>query len=502
MTVFLGTDSPQRRPQTAAVTPGPRPVQQHRAGRLERRGVDLVPPPQRRSSPREFLWIWHSAQFSFGTVVLGALPIVFGLSWWATVSAVLLGLLLGTLIFAPLVCFGKRTGTNDPISSGAHFGVRGRVLGNLITVLVAIGFFAIAIWTGATAMLVAGQRLLGTPTGEAALAVAMSLLAAVVAAVAVYGHDILLATYKLMTVIGAVVLVALLVVLAPQFDPGYTGGSYVLGDFWRTWLLTVSFAATLPISYSTFQGDYSRYLTPHVGDRAAIAWNGVAMYSSSAVALLVGAYVTTVLPDPTQAWVSGVAAVVPAWFAAVVVLFGLVGTVPQGALCLYAAGLSANSVFWRASRAVTTLAVSLLGVVALYLGAIVYDAVDSLSAFVLMLLVVISPWSAIMLVGLVSHRGRYEPLELHTFAVPGRRGRYWYTHGVNPRAFGAFLAAVALGVLFVDNPLYTGPLATLTGGVDLSWLVSFTSAAVLFAALEGRRARRPRLSSQSQGNTR
>lgn len=463
-----------------AIRPDPTPTGADRAGRVEHRGIDMVPPEQRHSSVREFLWIWHSAQFSLGIVVLGALPITFGLGWWASVNAVLLGLLLGTAVFAPLVRFGKRTGTNDPISSGAHFGVRGRMIANLITAVVALGFYAIAVWTGASAMLVAGQRLLGTPTDAAALAVAIPLVAGSVAVVAVYGHRTLLATYKLMTFVGGAVLLALVLVLIPRFDPGYTGGPYVLDGFWPTWLLAVSFAATLPISYSTFQGDYSRYLRPEISDRSAMLWTGVSMYTSNAAALLVGAYVTTVLADPGQPWVIGVAAVVPTWFIAVVVLFGLVGTVPQGGLCLYAAGLSANSVFWRSSRAATTLVMSVLGTVVLYLGAIAYDAIDSISAFVLVLLVLVSPWAAIMLVGFTLQRGHYDPLDLHTFTTPHRRGRYWYTRGVNPRAICAFVPAVALGLLFVDNPLYVGPLAELTGGIDLSWVVPFAVAALLY----------------------
>src|SRR5689334_10010527 len=105
---------------------------------VETRGVDLVPDAERTSSPREFLWIWNSAQFSLGTVVLGSVPVAFGLGWWASISSLLLGLLIGTVVVTPLVRFGKATGANDPVSSGAHFGVRGRLIGNVITVCTAI----------------------------------------------------------------------------------------------------------------------------------------------------------------------------------------------------------------------------------------------------------------------------------------------------------------------------------------------------------------------------
>ncbi|MFC0861226.1 purine-cytosine permease family protein [Sphaerimonospora cavernae] len=451
--------------------------------RVEAHGVGRIPEAERTASAREFLWIWHSAQFSLGTVVLGSVPITFGLSWAASAGAILVGLLIGTAVFAPLVLFGKRTGANDPVSSGAHFGVRGRIVANVITIVVAIGFFSIAVWTGATAVLAAGQRILGTPTGPGALAVAMPLVALAVVVVAVYGYGALLATYKAMTVLGGLVLLALVMVLLPDFAPSGGGGEYALGDFWRTWLLAVSFSATLPISYSTFQGDYSRYLAPGVRDRTAVAYNAVAMYLSNALALITGAYVTTILKDETVPWNMGVADAVPHWFAAVVIVFGFAGTLPQAALCLYAAGLSANSILWRLPRAAGTWLMSLLGVAVLYLGAIVFDAVESISAFVLILLVLVSPWTAVMLVGFAARRGRYEPDELYGFAHPDRRGRYWYLAGINPRALGAFVPAVLLGLLFVSNTLYTGPLAGLAGGVDLSCLVPFCTAALLYFVL-------------------
>lgn len=449
---------------------------------VETHGVDLIPEVERTSSPREFLWIWNSAQFSLGTVVLGSVPVAFGLGWWAAISSLLIGLLIGTAIVAPLVRFGKATGANDPVSSGAHFGVRGRVIANVITVCAAIGFFSIAVWTGATAILFAGNRLLGTPTGATALAVVAPAVAVVVVLVAVYGHAILLATYRIMTVVGGAVLLGLVLVLLPKFDPGYAGGTYVLGDFTRTWLLAVTFSATVPISYSTFQGDYSRYLPRSVSDRSAVWWNGFAMYLSNAIALGVGAFVTTLLTDPGTPWIIGVAGVVPAWFAIIVVAYGLAGTLPQGGLCIYAAGLSAQSIFWRWSRPLATVVVSVVGVGALYVGAVVHNAIDSISAFVLILLVFVAPWAAIMLAGYRRSGGRYAAQDLLAF-TSGTGGRYWYTGGFDLRAIGAFVPAVLLGLLFVGNTIYTGPLAGLAGGIDLSAVVPFVTAVVLYEAL-------------------
>ncbi|MFI9814241.1 purine-cytosine permease family protein [Saccharothrix variisporea] len=428
-------------------------------------GHELVDPAERTTRPHEFLWIWHSAQFSFGVVVLGSVPVSFGLGWWGSVTSALVGLLIGTLVFAPLARFGMRTGATDAVSSAAHFGVRGRLVTTLITLCVAIGFFAIAVWTGATAVVAALQRLVGW--GD--LVVVVPPVALAVVLVAIFGYRALLTTYKTVTVIGGLVLAGLVVALSPGFDAGISGEP-ILGDFWRTWLLGVSFGVTVPITYATLQGDYSRHLRPGTTDRQAVWWNGVGMFLSNAIALLIGIMASTMITDHSVPWVIGLTDTVPSWFTAFVIVFGFFGTLPQGALCVYAAGVTANSLFRRASRVTCTAVVAVIGVLVLYLGAVVYDAIDSISTFILFLLLLIAPWSAIMLVGFARSGGRYVPEELLG------RGRYWFAGGFDPRAFAAFLPAVALGFAFANNSVYVGPLADLAGGVDLSCVVPFAFA--------------------------
>ncbi|MER8182933.1 cytosine permease [Kitasatospora sp. NPDC094015] len=451
-----------------------------RGPQVEQHGIDPIPESERTSTPGEFGWIWSSAQFCFGTVVLGALPVSYGLGWWAACTAILAGVAVGTLMLLPLVRFGLRTGLNDPMASGAHFGVRGRTLGNLITIVVAIGFFAISVWTGGTAVMVAAHQLIGTPVGRGPLALAMPAAAVAVVLVAVLGHNALVRTYKATAVLGGLMLLFLVVVLAPGFDPGYQGGQLALGSQGTTWLLAATASAAAPLSYATFQGDYSRYMSGRRGDRPVLLWAGGSMFLTCAVALLVGAFVTTFFAtDPL--WLQGLTDAVPGWSVPVIVVFGLVGTLPQGGLCLYAAGLSVNSLFWRTSRATATLVVAVPSILALYLGAVVYDAMDSMSAFVSLVLTAVAPWAAVLIAGYLLHRGRYHPAELAPADAPA--GRYWYTRGLNPRAVAAFLVGAVLGVLWVNNPLYVGPLAELTAGVDLSLPVSFGAAALVYTLL-------------------
>ena len=57
--------------------------------------------------------------------------------------------------------FGPRTGTNNPVSSGAHFGVVGRLIGTFLEASASLAFAALSIWTGGDALVAALDRFFG-----------------------------------------------------------------------------------------------------------------------------------------------------------------------------------------------------------------------------------------------------------------------------------------------------------------------------------------------------
>ena len=64
-------------------------------------------------------------------------PILFGLSFWQGLAATVLGLVAGALLLAPMALFGPANGTNNAVSSSAHLGVHGRVVGSFLSLLTA-----------------------------------------------------------------------------------------------------------------------------------------------------------------------------------------------------------------------------------------------------------------------------------------------------------------------------------------------------------------------------
>jgi purine-cytosine permease-like protein len=168
-----------------------------------------------------------------------------------------------------------------------------------------------------------------------------------------------------------------------------------------------------------------------------------------------------------------------------ILLIGLAGGVGQGVLNLYASGLDLEALAPRLKRVHTTLITSVAAVILLYVGTFAFNAVDSITAMTLVLNGLAAPWVVINLVGfLLARRGRYDPGDLQAFNQGRRGGRYWFTGGWNLRAMAAWAAGSAFGLLAVQTELYTGPLANVAGGVDLSLLGSgLIAGAVYIAAL-------------------
>jgi purine-cytosine permease-like protein len=448
-------------------------------GRVEARGVDFIPEAERQSKPANLTWVYIGGQFTFGTIVLGSLPVAFGLSWWSSVSAILLGVLLGSILVGPMAMFGPRTGTNGPVSSGAHFGVVGRIVGSFLALLGSVGFFALSVWTAGQAAVGASDKLFGLPQTDLTLGVAYALIVLITILIGVYGHATVVSAQKFLIPVVGIVLLVGVVVLADKFDAGYSGGEYALGGYWATWALGFTVALSLPLSYGPFVNDFARYISPrrYSAQATAIALT-VGQFIGCSVAMLFAAYTATMI-SPEVDWVTGLVEISPTAYMLPLLLVALLGALGQGALCTYSTGLDLSSIVPAIKRVPATLIVGALALTFVLLGSLVWNAIESVSAFVLILVALYTPWIAIMVIGYVLCRGQYRPDDLQVFNRGERGGIYWFTAGWNWRALVAWLAGSVVGVLFIHTSLVTGPFAESVNGVDLS----FISAAVVGGGL-------------------
>ncbi|WP_035850842.1 purine-cytosine permease family protein [Kitasatospora azatica] len=454
---------------------------------VEQHGVDTIPEGERTSSPRDIVSILIGSNLAFGVVVFGWLPVSFGLSFWASTAALVVGTLLGIVLVAPLALISLRTATNLSTSSGAHFGVRGRLIGSLVGLLLSLGYTALALWVGGDVVVGALDRLLGLSPHGLVYVATYAVLAALSATAAVFGYRLLLKMEKLlMWSMSALLLLGLFAYL-PHFN-GSAHGHYLLGGFWATWLLAVvSAGLSGPIAFITLLGDYTRYVSPARHRTARVYWaNAAGMFFGMLIPQVFGTF-TAVATGAGNDYVGGLIAGAPVWFLVPLLINGLLGSAGNTGLMLYSMGLDLDAILPRATRLQATYVVAAVATVLVFAGHFVWNAQDAVTSFVLVLTAIGTPWAVITLAGFRRCRGEYDRESLQVLNRRSRGGIYWFRAGWNVPATVAWAVGSAIGLAAVDTPVYQGPLLHWTGGIDVSFVLACAVAWALYTVLSPRR---------------
>lgn len=448
---------------------------------IETHGIDFIPEDERRSSPLNIFWIFIGSNLTFGLIVIGWLPVSFGLSWWASFWSIIVGDAIGALMVAPIALIGPRSGTNGPVSSGAVFGVVGRIIGSALALFTAVGFYALAVWTGGQIAVFGAHKLFGLPGNNVSLGVAYGIGAIFAIVAAVYGHAHLVLVEKVLIPTAGLVVVIGFFVYSSHFDAGYRGGQLALGSFTPTWVLAVTIAAATTYGYALFVNDWTRHISrTRWPDRSVVGAAGLGAFFGLTLPLVFGAFTAVAIRSSAVPYVDGLVGITPTAFLIPVIIVGIIGSLGQSTVCIYGNGLDFSSIFPVFRRTTATILLSAIGLVFIFLGTLVWNVENTVSAFVSLFGVLAAPWITISLVGHVSHRGYYSPEDLQVFNRRQRGGIYWYTHGLNLRAVLGWLLGSGVGLLFLSTSLYVGPWSDAANGVDLSWLSAGVVGAVLY----------------------
>ena len=448
---------------------------------IETRGVDMIPENERNSKASNVFYVLCGSQFAFGIMAIGSLPIVFGLGWWAAFWALTVGLAIGSIAIGPISILSQRTGTNGALASGAHFGVKGRIIGSLLNIVIAIGFYALMVWTGAQAFVTGGHRLFGWSEGTGTLLIGCIIVSGITAIVAIMGHKVVVLFEKIGTyLVGSIVILSVFI-FASRFNVSYEGGHYLLGGFWPTWGLAMLVVASVPISYAPFVGDYSRYVPNSHSSTKLAGATSLGMFVGCWLAMVPASFMMSTVKDLSTPFVTGIIGGAPSWWIAPITIAGIFGALPNGGLCLYSAGLSLESLGWTLKRVTTTIIMAIVGFLLVCLGVQdVSNMIHLIDGFVIIIIVGVSPWLAINLVGHYLVKGRYKPLDLHNSSTSSS---YWYSSGFNIRAVISWTIGLIVGLLFTSTSIFTGPFVSAVGGIDLSFTSSALVGAIVYYAL-------------------
>lgn len=462
---------------------------------VETHGVEPIPDAERSARPLDLFRLTFGGANTIATVVLGSFPIVFGLSFRDAVLATLLGVVAGAAILAPMALFGPRNGTNNAVSSSAHLGVHGRVVGSFLSLLTAVAFFSISVWTSGEVLVGGANRAVGLPRTDAAIAVAYGIFAVLVLVVCIYGFRFMLLVNKIAVLAATVLFLLGVIAFGGTFDPGYPG---IFGDgadaatnalYWPSFVGAALIVMSNPVSFGAFLGDWARYIprdTPGWRSMAAAFLAQLATLVPFGFGLVTATVIATTAPQFVEGgdYVGGLLAVSPGWYFLPVCLIALIGGMSTGTTALYGTGLDFSSVFPRFNRVQATVFIGVIAIAFIFVGRFAFDVVQSISTFAVLIVTCTAPWMVVMMIGWFTRRGWYDSDALQVFNRRQRGGRYWFAHGWNWRGLVAWLVSAALSICFVNLPLqFIGPLGTLAAGIDLSIPVGLGLAAVLYPAL-------------------
>ena len=462
--------------ESPIIRPGITEVEQH--------GIDTIPPEHRHSTPFDLFRIQFGGANTFATVILGTFPILLGLSLWQALAATVVGVLVGALFLMPMGLFGPLTGTNNAVSSGAHFGVRGRVVGSFLSLLTAIAFYSISVWVSGDAVVGAMIRLFGISDSDLLRGVVYAILGALVIVVVVYGYMFMLLVNKIVVVGNTVMILLGVLAYSGQIDLSYNPGpdAYALGSFWPTFVLSALIVMGNPISFGAFLGDWTRYI-PERTKPSSLMLATLAAQTATLVPFFFGVLTATLVAGESDYIVALINAS-PLWYAVLLIGVAFLGGLSTGITSLYGTGLDFSSVFPRFSRVQASLFIGAFAFLFILLGRLAFDLIDSVNAFIGAIVICTTPWMVIMTLGYFVRRAHYNAADLQVFNPGLRGGPYWFDNGVNWRGMAAWIPAAVAGLLFANYPpLIEGPFRNAAGGVDISLPVAIGLAGVLYLAM-------------------
>jgi nucleobase:cation symporter-1, NCS1 family len=439
---------------------------------VEPGGVEFIPLDERHGTPVQLLWTWTSPNLEFATVAVGILgPLYFGLSFWQTVLAIVLGSALGAVTQGVLSTWGPGHGLAQMVISRSGFGFFGNILpAGLNAAVAGIGWFAVNSVSGALALHALFD---GLPKP-----LCLIIVVAAQMLIAFFGHNLVQAFERYAFPVLAVVFVIASIVVFSKSHPGAAGGGGGIGGFLVMTGATFGYAA----GWNPYAADYTRYLPADSSPAKTGLSAGLGVFLSCFVLEVAGAASTSVvlnLDNPTEGFTSPLGSVM----GNLTLLAIALGAVAANAINIYSGALSFTAMGFtiplKAARAITALVFGVLGLIVAFLG---LNDISKYENFLLVISYWIGPWLGVYLVDWYLRRGR-------------RVDGFLFDRKHTPYAgWVSMLVGMALSIwLFADQSLYTGLVPSKWPSFgDIAFFVGFLIAGVLYAVIHSiERSREP-----------
>jgi nucleobase:cation symporter-1, NCS1 family len=433
---------------------------------VETHGITPVAEDQRYGTPGRLFTVWFAPQVNMTGVFTGTLAIVFGLGFWLGLLAMVIGTVLGSLVVGYLSTWGPRTGTGQLPNSRMAFGPA-VVLPAALQWLSSIAWDALVGLFGGEALAV----LLDIPFWIAVL-----IVLGVQGVVGYFGYELIHRLQAVLTVVLFITFVVFAVKLVGGHDivtPAVVTGPDLVGAF----VLEVTVAFSLAVSWASYAADFSRYLPANSSSARVFGFTFAGIVSAYIFVQAIGIAAAGAIGDHTA---EGLRSVMGGGvLGALTLLIIAIASIGSGVMNDYSGSLALQTIGVRVRRPVSAVIVTALAfALILWL-----HAANTATRFTDVLLlvsywipafvaVVVIDW-ALRIRGRASINPASEPTERRDAAV----------------ALIVFVVAYAAAVPFMHTSIFQGPVAVAWHGADVAYFVNLLVAAALYGGyrLVGRR---------------
>lgn len=440
---------------------------------IENRSIEFIPEDERHGNVFSQFTLWFGTNLQITAIVTGALTVVLGGDVFWSIIGLIIGQAFGASIMALHAAQGPKLGLPQMLSSRMQFGVYGACIPIIFVCLMYVGFTA-------TGTVLSGQaiaKLFNISTIAGCL-----IFSTIIIILATLGYKVIHWIGKIASVLGIITFIIIFTKIMLMAD---LSSLLAVKQFnWSSFLLAVSLSASWQIAFGPYVADYSRYLPKNTSSSKVFWAVASGSFIGSQISMTLGVFIAQIsqgnFVGNEVAYVVGLSSV--GTMAALLYFCIAFGKLTISTLNSYGSFMCISTIYSgfkgslnisKAQRLVAVIAIVAVSTIFAILGE--HSFLSTFKSFILFLLTFFIPWSAINLIDyyFISR----EKCDIDDLFDP--KGKYG---GWNMIGIGCYVAGIIFQLPFIDTTLYTGRIAKMFGGVDLSWIAGLIFTAILYFA--------------------
>jgi nucleobase:cation symporter-1, NCS1 family len=400
----------------------------HQPKGVEQFGIEPVPPELKTVRWHDIFSIIFGFALNPGSILVGGLSVVSGLSFIGAVGAITSGVLLATIAYTIMATVGVDYGLPGQVSTRMVYGLRGaKWVPSFLRTIASTYWFAYQTVAGSLAVVAILDRWTGTPHSLVVVSVTFAVLQAIVA---IIGYGSLKHLSRSALPFKIVILSYVVWLMATSGLPHFSFSevlAYPGNPEKANWLLFVTWmnvTAAGSLTMVTDSADFCRYTRGRTD-----MWLGtlIGKVGGGCFAALLGAYGASATLGKTANVFEIVSGLSSGWFALLMFLIVIaLDNWTINVLNLYTGGLSLSNMFEKLGRFWTTVIISVLGIAL----SATPDVVKGYTTYVGMLGNVFSPIAGVLIADYLF----VKRMQIDLVGLFETKGPYWYWMGVNPVA--------------------------------------------------------------------